>query len=264
MVVPASRSAGPLAGHVALVTGAAGPGVGRATAYALARDGADVVVNTDRSLAAAEAVAADLRALGRRAIAVVADGGDPAAVAAMFARARAEVGAPDIVVVSAGGRWRPRAIDAIPPEEWREVLSEEIDSFYLAVREALPAMRAQGWGRVVTVGGYDADHWDVSEEQGPIDYALGKAARHWLTRTLARREAEHGVTVNAVAPGPITRVPVEAIAAHVLHGESLEGYRRPTQVDVAEAIAWLCRSPAVNGAIVDLPGPHPGAVTVEG
>ncbi|MSQ31485.1 MAG: SDR family NAD(P)-dependent oxidoreductase [Dehalococcoidia bacterium] len=262
MVTPTSLSHGPLAGHVALVTGAAGPGVGRATAYALARDGADVIVNTDRSLDAAEAVAAELRALGRRAIAVVADAGDPAAIATMFRRARLEVGVPDILVVSAGGRWRPRAIDAIPPGEWREVLSEEIDSFYLAVREALPAMRAQRWGRVVAVGGYDAEQ--TAEESWPLDYALGKAARHWLTRTLARREAEHGVTVNAVAPGPITRVPIEAILAHVIEGRSLEGYRRPTQVDVAEAIAWLCRSPAVNGAIIDLPGPHPGAVTVEG
>jgi 3-oxoacyl-[acyl-carrier protein] reductase len=238
--------------------------VGRATALALARDGADVIVNTHRSVDALEAVADDIRAMGRRALAITADAGDSAEVAAMFHRARAELGAPDILVISAGGRWRPRSIDAIPPEEWRGVMAEEIDSYYLAVREALPAMRAQAWGRIVVVGGYGADQWDVPDDRGPVDYALGKAARHWLTRTLARLEARHGITVNAVAPGPITRVPLEDVRGAVLGTVPLDAYRRPTQVDVAETLVWLCRSPAVNGAVIDLPGPRPGAVTLEG
>lgn len=253
----------PLRGHIAFVTGGAGRGIGRATAYALARDGADVAVNTHRSTEAAEAVAAELRDFGVRTTVVTADVSEPEAIAAAFARVRVELGAPDILVVSAGGRWTPRAIDDIPPEQWRDVLAEEVDAFYLAVREVLPAMRARGWGRIVTVGGFDAEQWQVPTDAGPIDYALGKAARHWLTRTLARQEAVHGVTVNAVAPGPLTRVPLELVRDAVTGAHPLEGYRRPTQVDVAEAIAWLCRANAVTGTIVQLPGPEPGATSLD-
>lgn len=256
-------AAPPLRGRVAFVSGAAGSGIGRATAFALARDGADVAVTTRRSLEAAEAVAAEVRRFGRRALAVAADAGDPDAMAAAFARVRAELGAPDILVISAGGRWEPRALEAIPYEQWRAVIAEEVDAFYLAVREALPAMRERGWGRIVTVGGFDAEQWRVPPEQGPLDYALGKAARHWLTRTLARLEAGHGVTMNAVAPGPVTRVPLEALRDALTGAHPLDSYRRPTQVDVAEAIAWLCRADAVTGTIVQMPGPQPGAVTLD-
>ncbi|MCB9491065.1 MAG: SDR family NAD(P)-dependent oxidoreductase [Dehalococcoidia bacterium] len=250
----------PLAGRVALVTGGAGKGVGRATALALAREGADVALNTHRSLDRAEAVAEQIRSLGRRALVVPGDASDPAVVDELVGRARAELGAPGIVVASAGGRWVPRPIEEIPPDEWREAMAEEIDGVFLLVRATLPAMREAGWGRIVTVGGYDAEQWTVPPEVGPIDYALGKAARHWLVRTLARHEARHGVTLNAVAPGPITRLAMEDVFDAVLGRHALEGYRRPTQVDVAEAIVRLCLDGTVTGSVVALPGPEPGAV----
>lgn len=257
---PASR---PLEGRVALVTGAAGRGIGRATALALARDGADVLLNTHRSHEAAQAVADQVRSLGRRAAVVVGDASDASVVEAMVERARADLGEPGIVVASTGGRWIPRPIEDIPPDGWREAMAEEVDGLYLLARATLPGMRAAGWGRIVTVGGFDADRWTVPPEVGPIDYALGKASRHWLVRTLARHEARHGVTVNAVAPGPVTRIAPEAVVDAVLGRARLDEYRRPTQVDVANAIAWLCASPAVNGAVLDMPGPEPGAVSVE-
>lgn len=251
----------PLQGRVAIVTGAAGRGIGRATALALARDGADVVVNTHLAADAAEAVAEQVRSMGRRALAVVGDASDPATVDEMVGRARAEVGEPNIVVASAGGRWIPRAIEDIPPKEWREAMAEEVDTLYLLARAVLPSMRAAGWGRIVTVGGFDAEAWTAPPEVGPVDYALGKASRHWLVRALARHEARHGITVNAVAPGPVTRIAVDLVLDAVLGRAALAEYRRPTQVDVANAIAWLCASPAVNGAVIDLPGPEPGAVS---
>lgn len=258
---PEASRALPLAGRVALVTGAAGRGVGRATALALAREGADVAINTHRSAEAAEQVAEQVRGLGRRSMVVVGDASKPDVVEAFTARAIEELGPPGIVVASAGGRWIPRPVEAIPPDEWREAMAEEIDAVFLLVRATLPAMREAGWGRIVTVGGYDADQWTVPPEEGPLDYALGKAARHWMVRTLARHEARHGVTVNAVAPGPITRVPIEQLLDAVLGRHPLEGLRRPTQVDVAEAIVRLCVDGQVTGSVVALPGPEPGAVT---
>jgi len=222
-----------------------------------------VALNTHRSLADAEVVAEQVRSLGRRALVVGGDIADPATVDTLVARAREELGPPDIVVASAGGRWIPRPIEAIPPEEWREAMAEEVDAVFLLLRATLPAMREAGWGRVVTVGGYDAEQWTVPPEVGPVDYALGKAARHWLVRTLARHEAQHGVTLNAVAPGPITRLAREDVLDAVLGRLALDGYHRPTQVDVAEAIVRLCLDASVTGSIVALPGPHPGAVTLE-
>ncbi|MDA0270896.1 MAG: SDR family oxidoreductase [Chloroflexi bacterium] len=251
----------PLAGRVAIVTGAAGRGIGRATALVLARDGADVLINTHRSADAAGEVADAVRSLGRRAEVVTGDSSDPAVVATMFATARERLGEPGIVVVSTGARWVPRRIDAIPPEEWREAMAEEIDALYLAAREALPAMRAAQWGRIVAVGGFDADQWPRPSTEAPFDYGLGKAARHWMVRTLARQEAAHGVTVNAVAPGPVTRIPLDALMEAVLQRSRPDGLRQPTQVDVAEAIGWLCRSDAVTGTVMGLPGPEPGAVS---
>jgi len=252
-----------LAGRIAIVTGSAGRGSGRATAFALARDGADVVINTHRSVANMERVVEDIRGLGRRSIGVAGDTSDPAVVDEIVGRTRAELGEPTIVVASAGGRWQPKPIESIPVEQWRESMGEEVDSVYLLVRATITAMRAAGWGRVVTVGGFDAESWTATPEEAPLDYALGKAARHWLVRTLARHEAQHGVTVNGVAPGPITRVPEEAILNAVLGRHDLAPYRRPTQIDIANAIAWLCASPAVTGTIVQLPGPHPGAVAAD-
>ncbi len=251
----------PLAGRVAIVTVAAGRGIGRAAALALAQAGADVAINTHRSTDAAATVATQIADLGRRAIIVEGDVGDPAVVDAIVEATTAALGAPNIVVASAGGRWIPRPIEAIPPDEWREAMAEEVDALYLLVRATLPAMRAAGWGRVVTVGGYDADQWTVPPEVGPIDYALGKAARHWLVRTLARHEAVHGVTFNAVAPGPVTRIALDDVPAAIAGTHDLGAYRRPTQVDVANAILRLCLDGNVTGSIVTLPGPEPGAVS---
>ena len=250
----------PLLGQIALVTGAAGRGVGHATALALARDGADVVVNTHRNRAAAEAVAEEVRGFGRHALAVTADTGDPAEVDTMLTEVRGTLGEPSILVVSAGAVWKPRPFDAIPPEDWRAAMAEEVDAFYLLARACLPAMRTAGWGRIATVGGFDSEDWRASTEDAPLDYPLGKAARHWLVRTLSRQEARHGITVNGVAPGPITRVAPEVLLDAIRGTHPLDAYRKPTQVDVAEALAWLVAQPAVNGAMVSLPGPEPGAV----
>jgi len=250
----------PLLGRIALVTGAAGRGIGHATALALARDGADVVVNTHRSREAAEAVAGEVRGFGRRALAITADVSVAAEVDAMFVETRATLGEPSIVVASAGGLWKPRSLDEIPPEEWRIAMAEEVDALYLLARACLPAMRAAEWGRIVAVGGFDNEDWRVPSEDGPLDYALGKAARHWLVHTLARQEARYGITVNGVAPGPVTRVPPDALLDAVRGAHALDDYRRPTQVEVAETIAWLVAQPAVNSTMVALPGPEPGAV----
>ncbi|HYM14679.1 MAG TPA: SDR family NAD(P)-dependent oxidoreductase, partial [Dehalococcoidia bacterium] len=202
-----------LHGRVALVTGAGGQGMGRSIALTLAREGADAAVNYRGNREGADAVVRAIESMGRRALAVQADIGDAEAVDAMVASVLAHFGRIDVVVNSAGGPWKPQDVTAIAPAHLRAVLSQEVESVFYLLRAALPGMRERGWGRIVSIGGHSADDWRFGPPEAPLDYPLGKAARHWLTRTLAPLEAPHGITINAVAPGPTARfTAAEALA----------------------------------------------------
>jgi 3-oxoacyl-[acyl-carrier protein] reductase len=133
-------------------------------------------------------------------------------------------------------------------------MAEEIDAAYGVIRAVLPGMRARGWGRIVLVGGHGADEWRFGPPDAPLDYPLGKAARHWLARTLGPREREHGVTINAIAPGPIAYVSLEEAQRLVTGGERAND--EPTPQDAAEVVAFLCseRARHVSGAVVPVPG----------
>ncbi len=231
--------------------------MGRSIALTLARDGADVVVNYRKSKEAAGAVVQAIEMIGRRAIAVVADVADAAAVDAMFALAARGLGPVDIVVNSAGAPWKPQDVTEIEPEHLRAVLAREIEATYFILRAALPSMRARGWGRFVSIGGHMADDWRFGPPDAPLDYPLGKAARHWLTRTLAPREFDRGITINAVAPGPTARLSLED-ALLAMNGE-LPRRDGNTPQDIAETIAFLCSDAAarITGAVIPVPGARP-------
>ncbi len=243
-----------LEGRVALVTGAGGQGMGRSIALTLARDGADVAVNYRRNRDGADEVVRAIEAMGRRALAVQADIGDAAAVDAMVAAVVERFGKVDIVVNSAGGPWKPQDVTEIAPEHLRAVLAQEVESVFYLLRATLPGMRERGWGRIVSIGGHGADDWRYGPPEAPLDYPLGKASRHWITRTLAPRESQYGITINAVAPGPTERVSSEEALAAV------RGERKPhdgnTPQDIAEVVAFLCSDAAarVTGAVVPVPG----------
>ncbi len=243
-----------LKGKVALVTGGTGEGIGRSVALTLARDGADVVLNYRSKHEQATQVEAAIARMGGRVLAHMADMSDPAQVEGMFAVARTAIGPVDIVVNNAGGPWKPQDITEIEPAHFRRVVGAEIEATFLLIRAALPSMRERGWGRIVSIGGYRADDWRYGPPEAPLDYPLGKAARHWFTRMLAPMELERGITINAVAPGPTPHVTMEEARA------ALEGRPRGAEgnvpQDIAEVVAFLCSDSAarVTGAVIPVPG----------
>lgn len=246
-----------LEGRAALVTGATGRGMGRSIALTLARDGADLVLNYREQHERAAEVVKVIESMGRRALPYAADVSEPDAVESMFHAAKERFGKVDIVVNSAGGSWKPQDITEIEPAHFRAVMQDEIDTTFLLLRASLPGMRERGWGRFISIGGYQADDWRFGPPDAPLDYPLGKAARHWLTRTLGPRELVHGVTINAVAPGPTPYVSLqEALAA--IRGERPERAGNIPQ-DAADVVSFLCSDAAarVTGAVIPVPGAKP-------
>jgi len=183
-----------LAGRAALVTGA-GRNIGRAIALELAAAGAAVAVNARANRAEAEGVAAEIRAAGGRAIAVLADVADRAAVDRMVAEVVGAFGRLDILVNNAGGGVILPFL-AHTPETLKRTIDRNLWTVLWCCRAALPTMQAQSYGRIVTLG---AD----SVYSGLWDHAAYNAAKggaHGLTTGLAREFARDGITVNTVAP----------------------------------------------------------------
>lgn len=244
-----------LQGRVALVTGASGGGMGRSIALTLARDGADIVLNYRSNAERAKEVAAAIEAFGRKVYVHQADTADPDAVLAMVQAAEVECGHVDIAICSAGGAWKAQDIVDIEPDHWRAVMRGEVDSAYGLIRATLPGMRERGWGRIVMIGGEGADDWTYGPPDAPLDYPLGKAARHWLARTLGPRERANGITINAVAPGPIEHVEFAEAVRLAKAGPSGE----ITPQHVAEVISYLCSHSAAHttGAVIPVRGSDP-------
>jgi 3-oxoacyl-[acyl-carrier protein] reductase len=230
--------------------------MGRSIALTLARDGADIGLNFHRSDAGLDETVRAIESMGRRALRVQGDIGDAIDAQRMATAVEEALGGIDILINNAGGPWKPQDVTEIEPEHLRRVIGLEIESVYYLLRCVLPGMRARGWGRVVSIGGHMADDWRYGPPDAPLDYPLGKAARHWLTRTLAPRELPHGITINAVAPGPTRRFTFEEALAALERAPSGDGN---TPQHIAEVIAFFCSDAAarVSGAIVPVPGDRP-------
>ncbi|WP_135465933.1 SDR family NAD(P)-dependent oxidoreductase [Crenalkalicoccus roseus] len=189
--------AGILDGKVALVTGA-GRNIGRAIALRLARDGAAVVVNGRSDRGAVEAVAAEIGAMGGRAIAHLADVSDPAAVTRMVEDTAAALGGVDIAVSNAGLR-RQTPFAEMSFEEWREILSVALDGAFLLARAVVPHMIRRGGGAIIGLSGISTHIGTPSRAH----VSASKAGLEGLMRALAVELAPHGIRCNCVAPGLI-------------------------------------------------------------
>jgi 3-oxoacyl-[acyl-carrier protein] reductase len=248
-----------LSGRVALVTGGS-RGLGRADALTLARAGAYVVIadllveselteETDsygplamvartQGLVGTESAADEIRAMGRRALALRCDVTDRDQVAAAVARAVGELGSIDILINNAGTLDHVGQFADQSPDLWERDLKVNLSGAFNCAQAVWPHMKERGWGRVVnmasvagTLGGF-----------GQASYSTTKAGLLGLTRTLAMEGGRHGITCNAIVPGVIG---TEAFnMANAKMNERIVDrtvLKRPGEPqEIANAIAFLC------------------------
>lgn len=192
-----TRAGGQLSGKVAAVTGG-GRGIGRAIALAFAREGADLCV-VARTRDEVEAVAEEVRAAGRRALAVAADVTDRAQVETMAAQVRGMFGRMDLLVNNAGGALARGSVLESDPDLWVKDVTVNLLSAYLVTRAHLPLMVASGGGRIINIGSGMGHQAGV----GQSAYRAGKAGLWMFTRCLAEEVWPHGIEVNELVPGPV-------------------------------------------------------------
>lgn len=225
-----------LEGHAALVTGA-GRGIGASIARELARRGANVALVDLGQFDAAEALAAELRATGRQAVALRADVASFADAEASVTAAVRALGRLDVLVCNAGIT-RDAASWKMTEADWDAVIDVNLKGAFSFCRAAAPFFRAQKSGRIVTIASING----LRGKFGQANYSASKAGLIGLTRTLARELGPSGVTVNCVAPGMVRSEMTDSLPPHVLEAavaESALGHIAEPE-EIAYAVAFLC------------------------
>ena len=241
-----------------LVTGGS-RGIGAATAVLAAARGWAVAVNYTRDAAAAEGVAAQVRAHGRRAIVLQADVADEAQVLAMFNAIDRDLGPLTGLVNNAGIVDVAARIDAGSAARWQRMFAVNVIGSMLCAREALRRMSTAHGGRGGVIVNLSSAAARIGAAGQYVDYAAAKGAIDTFTLGLAREVASEGVRVNAVRPGIIET------DIHASGGEPQRAAQLAPQVpmrragsaqEVAAAIVWLLseESSYTTGAVLDVTG----------
>lgn len=224
-----------LEGKKALVTGAS-RGIGRAIALALAAAGADVAVNYAGSEAAAKEVAAEIEAMGRKAIVIQADISSHEASAAMIDEVVKEFGRIDILVNNAGIT-RDGLLMRMKEEDWDAVLTTNLKGVFNCTKSAVKYMMKQKSGRIVNISSVVG----LMGNAGQANYAAAKAGVIGFTKAVAKEVAARGINVNAIAPGFIktdmTSVLSEKVVENLVAGIPLS--RLGESEDIAKAVVFL-------------------------
>ena len=243
-------------GKVALVIGGAA-GIGRATAIGLAARGASVVIS-DVAVGEGEAVAAEIRATGGKAVFHRADATRADELDALFARALAITGRLDIAHNNVGFSWG-RGTEETTDDEWDKTLDLCLKSPWMCMKRQLPAMVAQGGGVIVNTASMAGVRYT---DAANVAYSAAKAGVIHMTRYVAVAYARHNVRVNAVSPGLVRTGAVETFMTpeqQTAFASTLQPIGRIIEPgEIADTVIWLCSdaSAMVTGENIHVAGGH--------
>jgi 3-oxoacyl-[acyl-carrier protein] reductase len=241
-----------LSGTVALVTGA-GRGIGRDIALTLAAAGADVAINDFADEQSCAAVVGEIEALGRRALCVMGDVGDDAAVTAMIDKVEAELGPLDTVVNNAGIT-RDQVVMLMDPADFDAVVRTHLRGTFLVSKAAARKMFRRRRGSIVNMASVVGRRGNA----GQANYAAAKAGIIGLTKSLAKELGVRGVRVNAIAPGyidtPMTQALPDDVKQAIVAATPLRSIG--ATADVANAAAFLASPLAryITGCVLPVDG----------
>ena len=237
---------------VALVTGGSG-GIGRAICLRFANEGYDVAVHYNSNASAAQAVCAEIEALGRRAVALGGDLGDSSACAALVQGCLESLGGLDTLVNNAGVTCDGLLI-RMTDEQYHKVLRANLDSCFFMTREAVNYMMREKRGKIVNITSVVG----LTGNAGQVNYAASKAGIVGLTKSTAKEVARWGICVNAVAPGFIETAMTDAMSelARDALKKSIPLRRIGSPGDVAATVAFLCSEGAgyITGQVLVVDG----------
>lgn len=257
---------GTLSGRVAVITGG-GRGIGRAIALRIAKEGAAIVVSSRTEREIADTVA-KAKAMGARGLAVAADAMDRSSARAPVTNALAEFGRIDILVNNVGGLIGHHAAFGDGSDEaddsFEASMVLNITSAWWTTAQALPAMRANGWGRVINIGSTESL---LANPGCPPAYIAGKHAVAGLTKQLAHDVGDSGITVNCICPGwtNTSMVDFGSMAEHTgmtpaearAYAEGMSAQKCILEPeDIAATAAFLCSGEGarITGQVISVDG----------
>jgi 3-oxoacyl-[acyl-carrier protein] reductase len=234
--------------RVVIITGS-GQGIGREFARQFAAAGAVPIV-ADLNLDNALSVQAEIESAGGRALALQVDIGDEASLAAMVATVSERYGRIDVLINNAAifATLQKLPFDQIPIEEWNKVMHVNITGTYLSIRAVVPAMKAAGWGRIITISSNSVRKGVANY----LHYVTSKAAIIGMTNAVARELGPHGITVNCIRPG--------AVATEVERAVNTPPERRVAQMK-EQCIPRGMVPPDLVGLAMFLSSPGSGFIT---
>ena len=225
--------------RVAVVTGAAGKGMGRSIALTLAREGARIVVNYRNSEAEAHAIAEHIRGRGGQALPVKADVSTQQGCQGLIEAATGEFGTVDICIINPGAGWHPEPPDALDVEGALADARQELGPLYWLMALTLPGMSERRWGRIIAIS------LALTPHSPSYAYDVAKAARTAAALRAKNRIWQMGATVNVIAPGPVGGIDtLEEAVAMCDHGPAWAERANVTPQDIAEGVAFLCSDEA--------------------
>jgi len=227
---------GKLDGHTALVTGST-RGIGRAIALRLARDGASIGIVGKKNRG--DEVAQQIQALGAKAVFVQADISRSQEVGRMVEEVEGDLGTIDILVNNAAiTDYEYRSAWDVHEEIWDRICDVNLKGSFLCCRAVLPAMIDKGWGRIVNISSTSGINGGTSG----VHYAASKGGVIAMSKALSREVADHGITVNVVAPSKIDTDMFRMAAPGAKRDETIARIpvgRLGQPDDIAEAVVYF-------------------------